>query len=122
MSYQETRTNCIALDSDLYHTVSWPFLRVWAPDDTGTEQVYQVPIASYATPVAGSYNCAYANFTLSGTLTAGDFVGIAYLENSITYQVGGVSGGGRGSHFGGPGGTTPRMLGGGEVETWGVVP
>ena len=44
LSYQETRTNCIAMDSDLYHTVSWPFLRIWAPDDTGTEQVYQVPI------------------------------------------------------------------------------
>ncbi len=65
---------------------------MWAPDSTGTEQVYQVPLTSYATPVAGSYNCAYANFTLSGTLTAGDFVGIAYLENSITYQVGGWEG------------------------------
>jgi hypothetical protein len=92
LSYQETRTNCIALDSDLFHTVSWPFLRVWAPDATGTEQVYQVPIASYSTPVAGSYNCANANFTLSGTLTAGDFVGIAYLEESITYEVGGWEG------------------------------
>jgi hypothetical protein len=92
LTYQETRTNCIAMDSDLFHTVSWPFLRVWAPDDTGTEQVYQVPLTSYATAMAGSYNCAYANFTLSGTLTAGDFVGIAYLENSITYQVGGWEG------------------------------
>ena len=92
LTYQETRTNCIPMDSDLFHTVPWPFLRVWAPDSTGTEQVYQVPLTSYATPVAGSYNCAYANFTLSGTLTAGDFVGIAYLENSITYQVGGWEG------------------------------
>ena len=58
----------------------------------GTEQVYQVPIKNYATAVAGSYNSAYANFTLSGTLTAGDFVGIAYLGNSITYQVGGWEG------------------------------
>jgi hypothetical protein len=92
LTYRETRINCIAMDSDLFHTVPWPFLRVWAPDNTGTEQVYQVPIASYATAVAGSYNCAYANFTLSGTLTAGDFVGIAYLENSITYQVTGLEG------------------------------
>ncbi len=92
LTYRETRTNCIAMDSDLFHTVSWPFLRVWAPDATGTEQVYQVPIKSYATAVAGSYNSAYANFTLSGTLTAGDFVGIAYLGNSITYQVGGWEG------------------------------
>lgn len=92
LSYLETRSNCIALDSDLYHTVPWPFLRIWAPDNTGTEQVYQVPIASYATAAAGSYSCASATFTLSGTLTAGDFVGIAYLENSITYQVGGWEG------------------------------
>src|SRR5580692_730783 len=92
LSYLETRTNCIALDSDLYHTVSWPFLRIWAPDAAGTEQVYQVPIASYATPAAGSYSSAYADFTLSGTLTAGDFVGIAYLSNSITYEVGGWEG------------------------------
>jgi hypothetical protein len=92
LSYLETRTNCIALDSDLFHTVSWPFLRIWAPDGTGTEQVYQVPLASYATAVVGSYASAYADFTLSGTLTAGDFVGIAYLENSITYEVGGGEG------------------------------
>jgi hypothetical protein len=92
LTYQETRTNCIAMDSDLFHTVSWPFLRVWAPDATGTEQVYQVPIKSYATAVAGSYNSAYADFTLSGTLTAGDFVGIAYLGNSVTYAVGGWEG------------------------------
>ncbi len=92
LSYLETRTNCIALDSDLFHTVSWPFLRIWAPDGTGIEQVYQVPIASYATAVAGSYASAYADFTLAGTLTAGDFVGIAYLENSITYEVGGGEG------------------------------
>ena len=92
LSYQETRTNCIAMDSDLFHTVSWPFLRVWAPDATGTEQVYQVPIKSYATAVVGNYADAFANFMLSGTLTVGDFVGIAYLGNSITYQVTGGEG------------------------------
>src|ERR1700689_3119249 len=65
LTYQETRTNCIPMDSDLFHTVPWPFLRVWAPEDTGTEQVYQVPLASYATAVAGSYTSAYAHFTRS---------------------------------------------------------
>ena len=83
LSYQETRTNCIAMDSDLFHTVSWPFLRIWAPDDTGTEQVYQVPLTSYATAVAGSYASAYADFTLSGTITAGDFVGIALSDRPV---------------------------------------
>jgi hypothetical protein len=33
-----------------------------------------------------------------------------------------VSGGGEGCHFGGPGGATPRMLGGGEWRLGGVVP
>ncbi len=92
LSYLESRTNCIPLDSNLFHTVSWPFLRVWAPDGSGVEQVYQVPIASYATPAAGSYASAYADFTLSGTLTAGDYVGIAYLESSVTYAVTGLEG------------------------------
>src|ERR1700693_3135747 len=76
LTYRETRTNCIAMDSDLFHTVSWPFLRVWAPDDTGAEQVYQVPLVNHATAVAEAYATAYADFTLSGTITAGDYVGI----------------------------------------------
>ena len=41
---------------------------------------------NYATPVAGSYQCAYADFTLSGTLAAGDYVGLAYLGTHYTYQ------------------------------------
>ncbi|MBV8844427.1 MAG: hypothetical protein JO307_16590, partial [Bryobacterales bacterium] len=92
LTYNETRTNCIPLDSDLYHTVSWPFLRVWAPDASGTEQVYQVPLAPLATPVQGAYAEAYADFTLSGTLTTGDFVGLAYLNEHVTYQIGGWEG------------------------------
>ena len=32
-----------------------------------------------------------------------------------------VSGGGGGSHFGGPGGATPRMLDGGEWRQCGVI-
>src|SRR5215471_3993993 len=92
LTYDETRTNCIPVDSDLFHTVSWPFLRVWAPDASGVEQVYQVPLAALATAVQGSYVEAYSDFTLSGTLTAGDFVGLAYLGEHVTYQVGGWEG------------------------------
>jgi hypothetical protein len=92
LSYQETRTNCILMDSDLFRVNSWPFLRVWAPDNLGVEQVYQVPLRGLATPVAGSYATAFAEFTLSGTITAGDFVGIAYLGNHVTYPVGGWEG------------------------------
>ena len=92
LTYDETRTNCIPLDSDLFHTVSWPFLRVWAPDGSGIEQVYQVPLAPLAVPIQGVYAEAYADFTLTGTLTAGDFVGLAYLGEHVTYQIGGWEG------------------------------
>ncbi len=85
LSYQETRTNCIPLDSELYATVDWPSLRVWAGEN-GSEVAYYVPLAAHATAVAGSYQCASANFTLSGTATAGDYVGVAFLEH-YTYQV-----------------------------------
>ena len=39
------------------------------------------------TPVAGSYQCAYADFTVSGTVTAGDYVGIAFFQEQYTYAV-----------------------------------
>ena len=29
LSYEETRTNCIPIDSTLYDAVAWPYLRVW---------------------------------------------------------------------------------------------
>ena len=90
LSYQETRTNCIAMDSDLYPTVDWPWLRVWATATGGTEKIWWVPLKDHATPVAGSYQCAYADFTLSGTLSDGDFVGLAYLAQQYTYQVTGT--------------------------------
>jgi hypothetical protein len=91
LSYQESRTNCIALDSSLYPTVDWPWLRVWTTPPGGTqEQIWWVPLKNYATPAAGSYACAYADFTLSGTLGDGDYVGIAYLEQQYTYQVAGT--------------------------------
>ena len=87
LSYQETRTNCIAMDSDLFATVDWPSLRVWATPTGGTETIYWVPLLSHATPVTGSYQCAYADFTLSGTTAAGDYVGLAFFAEQYTYQV-----------------------------------
>ena len=87
LTYQETRTNCIPLDSDLFATVDWPSLRIWASTG-GVEQIYYVGLndPSIATPVAGSFQSAYAEFTLSGTVTVGDYVGIAYLGDHYTYQ------------------------------------
>ncbi len=87
LTYEETRTNCIPLDSDLFATVDWPSLRIWATPPGGTETIYWVPLKSHATAVAGSYQCAYADFTLSGTVAAGDFVGLAWLQEHFTWQV-----------------------------------
>jgi hypothetical protein len=84
LSYQETRDNCIPLDSDLFATVAWPTLRIWANNGSG-EQIYQIPLTSYATPVAGSYQSATVQFTLGGTVTAGDYVGIAFLSEHYPY-------------------------------------
>ena len=67
LTYEETRTNCIPLDSDLFPTVDWPFLRVWAGDN-GAEVIYFVKLydPAYATPIEGSFVNAYADFTLHG--------------------------------------------------------
>lgn len=88
LSYRETRTNCIPLDSDLFPTVDWPFLRIWATE-SGVEQVYQVPLTSYKTAIAGSYTAATVEFTLTGTVTAGDYVGLAFLSEHYPYLMNG---------------------------------
>lgn len=84
LTYNETRENCIPIDSGLYATVDWPSLRVWADNGSG-ERVYKVPLMNYATPIAGSYVPATVQFTLSGTVTAGDYVGIAFLGEHYPY-------------------------------------
>src|SRR5271165_347614 len=84
LSYLETRQNCIQLDSDLYPTVDWPTLRIWANNGSG-EQIYKVPLANYATPAAGIYQSATVQFTLGGAVTAGDYVGIAFLSEHYPY-------------------------------------
>ncbi|MBI3281326.1 MAG: hypothetical protein HYZ57_15935, partial [Acidobacteria bacterium] len=86
LSYEETRTNCIPLDSSLYPTVDWPVLRVWASSG-GAERLYNVPLKNYATPVLGGYTCASADFELSGPLTPGDYVGLAWTGEHHTYQI-----------------------------------
>src|ERR1700689_2542245 len=54
LMYDETRDNCIPLDSALYATVDWPSLRVWATPSGGTETIYYVSLASYAAAITGS--------------------------------------------------------------------
>jgi hypothetical protein len=86
LSYQEVRTNCIPIDSALYPTVAWPYLRVWADPGTG-EQLYTIPLITYATPATGGYNPASATFELQGTATGGDYIELAWDEEHYTYQL-----------------------------------
>ncbi len=86
LSYEETRTNCIPMDSDLYPTVDWPFLRIWTRAG-GAEDFYKVRLKDYAVPIQGSYVAATAELELQGTPTAGDYAGISFLTEHHTYQL-----------------------------------
>ncbi|MGH9722013.1 MAG: hypothetical protein ACRD8O_17535, partial [Bryobacteraceae bacterium] len=86
LTYDETRDNCIPIDSNLYPTVDWPYLRVWAPSG-GVENVYKVSLKSRATAIDGSYAAAAAEFELQGSITAGDYVELAWTGEHHTYQI-----------------------------------
>jgi hypothetical protein len=85
LSYTESRTNCISLDSLWFPTVDWPYLRIWA-DVSGVETIYQVPLKNHASPV-GSTVAATAQFELQGTPTAGDYIELAWLDQHFNYQL-----------------------------------
>ncbi|MBV9745675.1 MAG: hypothetical protein JO099_18080 [Acidobacteriia bacterium] len=86
LSYQEQRTNCIALDSTWYPTVDWPYLRIWA-DVNGQETIYKIPLSKYATPANGSYTAATAQFQLQGTPTPQDYIELSWLDQHFNYQL-----------------------------------
>lgn len=86
LSYRETRTNCIGVDSSLFPTVDWPFLRIWA-DNGGSEQIYFVPLTKHKTAVSGSYTAASATFVLTGSLSNGDLVELSWLDEHYNYTV-----------------------------------
>lgn len=86
LSYEEVRTNCIPVDSDLFHAIDWHALRIWTRQD-GVNDYFTVSLRPFSTPVAGAYGCAEASFTLTGTPTSGDHVGISLLEEHYTYKV-----------------------------------
>jgi hypothetical protein len=85
LSYEETRANCIPIDSSLFATVDWPYLRVWT-ESSGVEP-YRVRIKDHATPVHGSYGAATIDFELQGTATGGDFIELAWLDQHFNYQL-----------------------------------
>ena len=85
LTYTDSRANCIPMDSTLYPTVEWPYLRIWA-QQSGVETLYNVALASYAVAV-GTYTPATAVFELRGTPTAGDYIELAWLDQHFNYLV-----------------------------------
>src|SRR6476659_7770874 len=63
LSYEETRTNCIPMDSTTYDSVGWSYLRVWE-ESAGQEQFHWVPLRG--TPVEGEYVPATTQLELTG--------------------------------------------------------
>src|SRR3981189_3551739 len=86
LTYDERRTNCIPIDSDLFATVDWPSLRIWASTG-GVEQLYKVHLNdNHKTAIEGSYQSATADFVLGGTITQDDYVGLAWTGEHYTHQ------------------------------------
>ena len=86
LSYIEQRTNCIPIDSPLYPTVDWPYLRIWADDGLG-EAIYRVSLKDHATPESGNYEAASATFVLSGSPTAGDVVELSWRDEHYSHTI-----------------------------------
>jgi hypothetical protein len=86
LSYEETREHCMAMDSSIFPTVDWPYLRVWT-EQGGVETFHQVPLKTYATVAAGAYLGAWAEFTLHGSPTTGDYVGLAWIDEQYNHEV-----------------------------------
>lgn len=84
LTYDEARTNCMEMDSAIYPVVDWPMLRIWAGEP---EKVYFVRLKDHATAVEGVYSCATADLALSGSLTVGDYVGVAWADEQYNHMV-----------------------------------
>ena len=85
LSYQETRSNCIPIDSTLFPTVDWPYLRIWV-EDGPTEAMYRVPLAQHVVPM-GSYTAPAVQFELQGTITGKDYIELAWIDQHFNYYV-----------------------------------
>jgi len=85
LSYQEARTNCVPMDSTTYDSIGWSYLRIWE-ESGGVENFHRVPLKQYATAV-GSCTQPTVQFQLQGTLTAGDYIELAWLDQHSNYQI-----------------------------------
>jgi hypothetical protein len=86
LTYKETRSNCIPIESNLVPIVDWNTLRLWATDDQGIENLYRVALwPNFATPVQPAYQSATATMTLVASPGSGNRVGLAFLEKHYYY-------------------------------------
>lgn len=86
LSYEETRTNCVAIDSTVYDAIGWSCLRIWE-ESNGAENFHKVALRAHATPVAGEMGQAEATLELQGTPTPGDLVEVAWLDQHTNWLV-----------------------------------
>ena len=86
LTYEEARENCIGVDSDLFPTVDWNYLRIWAEDIHGHEQFYQVPLSQHSAPVEGTFVPASATFTLAGSVVAGEVAGLCWMGEHHSHR------------------------------------
>lgn len=89
LSYEEQREHCIPMDSSLFPTVEWDQLRVWTEHD-GVQSFHRIPLMPYAVPISGSYVPASCSFTLTGTPSTGDYIGLSWHTEHRTYQAYGI--------------------------------
>ncbi len=90
LSYEESRDNCIPIDSTAYDPLGWSYLRVWEQHDEAgadVEQIHWVPLLTHATPVHGSYVPAIAVMELQGTPTVGDLIELMWLDDHCNYEI-----------------------------------
>lgn len=79
LSYIEQRTNCVPIESDVYPSVEWPYLRLWAEGSDGNEHIYYVRLKDHAAPVdEAGYRNASATLTLTGSPTEGKAAGVSF--------------------------------------------
>jgi hypothetical protein len=85
LSYEEVRTNCVAIDSTTYDPIGWSSLRIWEGDRSIPQYVALRP---HATAVDGDVVQPTAEFELTGAPTAGDLVELAWLDQHANWMVG----------------------------------
>jgi hypothetical protein len=86
LSYGESRTNCVAMDSTIYDAVGWSCLRIWE-ESNGAEHFHKVSLREHATAVAGETVPAAAVLELQGSPTAGDYVEVSWLDQHANWLV-----------------------------------